>query len=159
MNVPTPRELFRQFETGQISRADFHAAMAEHQRELIEEMDAAYRNPMAAFVDQVYNRAAAFVLVCKHGEAAVREVLNALADLPDFPPARHLWNALHTHVPLYCFFRAKTDPVFRILKLDIKAQLITVAVEHGSVAKGGLHHEEIRLRRLRTGQWIEEWRR
>ncbi len=158
MNVPTPRELFRQFETGQISRADFQAAMAEHQKELIEEMDEAHRNPVAAFVDQMYNRAAAFVLVCKHGESTVREVLNALGDLRDFPPARHLWNALHTHVPLFCFFRAKTEPLFRILKMETKAQLITVTVEHGS-AKGGIKTEEIRLRRLRTGQWIEDWRR
>ncbi len=158
MNVPTPRELFRQFESGQISQADFHAAMAEHQKELIEEMDEAYRNPMAAFVDQVYNRAAAFVLVCKHGESMVREVLNALGDLPDFPPARHLWNALHTHVPLHCFFRTKTDPVFRLLKLDVKAQMLTVVVEHGSMKKSGLKTEEIRLRRLRNGQWIEESR-
>ncbi|MDB6074928.1 MAG: hypothetical protein JWO89_2568 [Verrucomicrobiaceae bacterium] len=159
MNVPTPRELFRQFETGQISRADFQAAMAEHQKELIEEMDEAYRNPLAAFVDQVYNRAAAFVLVCRHGESTVREVLNALGDLHDFPPARHLWNALHTHVPLFCFFRTKTEPLFRILKMETKAQLIVVTVEHGSAAKGGVKTEEIRLRRLRTGQWIEDWRR
>ncbi|MDB6139294.1 MAG: hypothetical protein JWO94_2366 [Verrucomicrobiaceae bacterium] len=159
MNVPTPRKLFRQFEAGQISQAEFQAAMAEHAKELIGEMDEAYRNPAAAFIDQLYNRAAAFVLVRKHGELAVREVLNALADVEDFPPARQLWNALHTHVPLYCFFRTRTDPVFRIHKLEIKAQMTTVAVEYGSLAKDGLHTLEFRLRRLRNGEWIEEWRR
>ena len=159
MNVPTPRELFRQFEAGHISRAEFQASMAEHAKELIEEMDEAYRNPVAAFIDQLHTRHAAFVLTCKHGEQTVREMLSALADLPDFPPARRLWNAMHTHVPLHCFFRTKTDPVFRILRLEVKPLLATVLLEHGSPAKGGTQTLEVRLRRLRNGQWIEEWRR
>ena len=159
MSLPTPRQLFHQFETGQISRADFQSAMAEHAKELIEEMEEAHRNPFAAYLDQICNRYAAFALTVKHGEPLVREVLNALADLPDFPPARWLWNATHLHVPLHCFFRTKTEPVFRRHKLDINGQMATVAVEYGTQPKGSTHSQEIRLRRLRNGQWIEEWRR
>ena len=62
-------------------------------------------------------------------------------------------------MPLHCFFRTKTDPVFRILRLEVKPLLATVLLEHGSPAKGGTQTLEVRLRRLRNGQWIEEWRR
>jgi len=156
VNVPTPRQLFHQLDAGQISRADFQAAMAEHAKELIEQMDEVHRNPFAAYLDEIHNRAAAFALTFRHGERLVREVLNALADLPDFPPARWFWNALHMHVPLHCFFRTKSEPVFRILKLDAQPQIITLSVEYG---KGVPQRLEIRLRRLRNGQMIEEWRR
>ncbi len=156
--MPTPRQLFRQFETGQLSRAEFQAAMKEHQQELIEEMEEAHRNPVAAFIDEMCNRAAAFSLVRRHGERTVREVLDALAELDDFPPAAHLWNALHFHIPLHCFFRTRASPVFRILKLEVMAQMITLSVEY-SVPRSGTQNLEIRLRRLRNGQLIEEWRR
>ena len=132
--------------------------MAEHAKGLIAEMDEAHRNPVAAFVDQLYNRAMAFILVRKHGEYTVREVLNALADIDNFPPANQLWNAMHSHVPLHCFFRNKSDPVFRILNLDVKAQMITVAIEYGYASQGKIHNLEIRLRRIRNGQFIEESR-
>lgn len=156
--MPTPRQLFRQFETGQISRAEFQAAMKEHQQELIEEMEEVHRNPVAAFIDEMCNRAAAFSLVRRHGERSIREVLDALADLDDFPPAAQLWNALHFHIPLHCFFRTRATPVFRILKLEVKAQMTTITVEY-STAKSPVQPLEIRLRRLRNGQLIEEWRR
>ena len=159
MSLPTPRKLFRQFETGQISQSEFQAAMAEHAKGLIVEMEEAHRNPVAAFFDSVYSRATAFSLARKHGEHTVREVLNALADLDDFPPAALLWNALHTHVPLHCFFRIKSDPVFRILQMDVKSQMITVDIEYGPSAKGSLRTIEIKLRRVRNGQLIEESRR
>ncbi len=153
MNVPTPRKLFQQYETGQISQADFQAAMAVHARELIEEMEEAHRNPFAAYLDQIYNRFAAFSLSSRHGERLIREILSALADLPDFPPARWLWNAQHLHVPLHCFFRSHNEPVFRILDLKVQPQLVTLTVEYG---KGTFQRQDIRLRRLRNGQMIEE---
>lgn len=156
--MPTPRKLFRQFETGQISRAEFQAAMKEHQQELIEEMEEVHRNPVAAFIDEMFNRAAAFSLVRRHGERTIREVLDALAELDDFPPASQLWNALHFHVPLHCFFRTRASPVFRILKLEVQAQMTTLTVEY-STAKSAAQTLELRLRRLRNGQLIEEWRR
>lgn len=133
--------------------------MAEHAKALIVEMDEAHRNPMAAFVDQMYNRAAAFALARKHGESTVRQVLDALADMDDFPPAHHLWNALHTHVPLHCFFRTKSEPVFRIVALHVQSQMIKVTVEYGSATKAAVVTTEICLRRVRNGQLIEEWRR
>jgi hypothetical protein len=66
----------------------------------------------------------------------VREVLVALADVRDFPPARYLWNASHPDVPIHCFFRMRREPVFRILSLEARAGEFRVVIEHGAAAKG-----------------------
>ena len=72
--VISPNKLFIEFESGRMSRQDFHAAMAVHARELIIEMEEARRNPMAAFSEFIRNRRAAGKLARHHGEA----VLNAV---------------------------------------------------------------------------------
>jgi hypothetical protein len=86
-------------------------------------------------------------------------VLLALADIPDFPPGRWLWNAAHPHLPLHAFFRIKRQPVFRIVEMEAMPQVITVRVEHGHAEASGVVTEEIRLRRDRRGQLGLERRR
>ena len=75
-------------------------------------------------------------LVRRHGSRVVREVLVALAEVPDFPAARHLWNAAHPDVPLHCFLRIRREPVFRILSMNRRSDDIELLVEHGEAGRG-----------------------
>lgn len=136
-----------------MSREEFREAMRNHALEIIEEMEEDHLNPLEAFMEQMLCRRAASKLLKQHEEALIREVLQALSELDDFPPGRWLWNAAHPHLPLHAFFRSKREPVFRVLALDAMPQLVTVTVEY-SLAKGSsaFHKEEIRLRRDRRGQ-------
>ncbi|HEY1120314.1 MAG TPA: hypothetical protein VGE67_01885, partial [Haloferula sp.] len=113
--LPTPSQIIASFERGEIERDELHAMMALHARELIREMEEDYQNPAAAWIESLLARRATGRLVRRHGARVVREVLVAIAEVPDFPPARYLWNAGHADVPLHCFFRMRRDPVFRIL--------------------------------------------
>ncbi len=132
--LPTPPELFRRFERGELSREQLHAAMALHAHELIDEMVEERKNPVAAYIERLRNRAAAARLVRRHGADLVREVLGALGLLPDFPPVQLLWNATHRDVPLHCFFRSKHEPLFRILKFKPEPGLVRLTVEYGEAA-------------------------
>ncbi len=145
--LPTPPELFRQYERGELSREQLQSAMAVHARGLIEEMQEAHKNPIAAYIEQLRNRATAARLSGRHGGARVREVLVALGEIPNFPPAQILWNADHEDVPLHCFFRTKHDPVFRVLRLKIKPMEAKVAVEYGSTTENDIVKETILLKR------------
>ena len=100
--LPTPAQLFREYERGRISRAQLHALMNEHAVELIAEMVEARRNPLVAWFDEQLSRQAAARLIRKHGEDVLREVLSTLGELSHFPPAQLLWNAGHPDVPLHC---------------------------------------------------------
>ena len=133
--IPTPRQIFASFERGEIEREELHALMALHARELIQEMEEDYQNPAAAWIEGLRARRAASRLLRQHGARVLREVLVALADVPDFPPARYLWNAAHPDVPLHCFFRMRREPVFRILSLEAKAGEFRVLTEHGEAAR------------------------
>lgn len=133
--LPTPSQIIASFERGEIERDELHAMMALHARELIREMEEDYQNPAAAWIESLLARRAIGTLVRRHGARVVREVLVAIADVPDFPPARYLWNAGHADVPLHCFFRMRRDPVFRILSLEMKSGEIRVMVEYGDAAK------------------------
>jgi hypothetical protein len=66
----------------------------------------------------------------------VREILVALAEVPDFPPARYLWNAAHPDVPLHCFLRMRREPVFRILNIDHRSDVIELLAEYGDGGRG-----------------------
>jgi len=157
--LPTPRELFRLFETGEMSRADFQAAMASHQRDLIAEMEEGRRNPVAAYIEHRRNRAAARSLARRHGVSEIREVLAALGTLPRFPPAQLLWNAGHEDMPLHCFVRTRHEPVFRVLKAQIWPVFVRITVEYGKSGKGESTREEIALRRGRFGRLEPHYRR
>jgi hypothetical protein len=77
----------------------------------------------------------------------LREVFIALADVPDFPPARYLWNAAHPDVPLHCFLRIRREPVLRILNMETKAGEFRVLVEYGEAAKGKGTRRSFHLKR------------
>ena len=147
MMIPTPRQLFAQFERGEIEREEFHALMAVHARELIEEMEEDRQNPAAAWIERLLCGRAAARLVRKHGSRLLREILVALSEVPDFPPSRYLWNASHPDVPLHCFLRIRREPVFRIVSIDLRGREIEVATEHGAAPKGRATRSRFILRR------------
>jgi len=134
--LPTPSQIISSYERGEIEREEMHAMMAIHARELIREMEEDYQNPAAAWIEGLRARRAAGLLVRRHGGRLIREILVALADVPDFPPAKLLWNAAHPDVPVHCFFRIRREPVFRILSIDPKDGEFRVLIEHGEAAKG-----------------------
>ncbi|NJM38767.1 MAG: hypothetical protein HC845_13355 [Akkermansiaceae bacterium] len=134
--IPTPTQIFASFERGEIEREEMQALMALHARELIQEMEEDYQNPAAALIETLLARRAAGKLIRRHGARMIREILVALSEIPDFPPARNLWNASHPDVPLHCFLRIRREPVFRILSIEPKNGGIQVVTEHGSAAKG-----------------------
>ncbi len=145
--LPTPREIFASFEKGELEREEMHALMALHARELIQEMEEDYQNPAAAWIESLLARRASNRLVRLHGARVLREVLVALADVPDFPPARYLWNARHPDVPLHCFLRMRREPVFRILSVEANSGEFRVAVEYGGAAKGKGTRQKLHLKR------------
>jgi len=145
--LPTPSEIFARFERGEIERDEVHALMALHARELIVEMEEDYQNPAAAFVENLRARRLAARLVRRHGGRLLREVLTALSEVPDFPPARRLWNAPHPDVPLHCFLRIAREPVFRILTIHAAGTDLQVTVEHGAAGRGKATPQLFTLRR------------
>lgn len=134
--LQTPSQIIASFERGELEREEMHAMMALHARELIREMEEDYQNPAAAWIESLLARRAAARLVRRHSGRLVREVLAALAEVPDFPAVRHLWNASHPDVPLHCFLRIRREPVFRILTLEVKSGEVQVLVEYGDGGKG-----------------------
>lgn len=135
------------FERGEIEREELQALMAVHAKELIAEMEEDYQNPAAAWIEGMLARQAARRLVWRHGRLLVREVLVALSDVPDFPPARYLWNASHPDVPLHCFLRMRREPVFRIVQLGRRGDVVDVTVEHGAAGRGSGTRRRFVLRR------------
>ena len=156
---PTPVQLFREFESGKISREELQARMGEHAHHIIEEMEENRRNPVATLIEQVRNRRAADRLTRKHDEASVREVFTALADQENFPPSNLLWNAGHREVPLYCFIRMKHEPVFRVTQLDIHPLAASISIEYGKAKPKHAVHENITLRRDPMGTMRVDQRR
>jgi hypothetical protein len=152
--IPTPRQIFASFERGEIERDELHAMMALHARELIQEMEEDYQNPAAAWIEGLLARRATNRLVRRHGGRVLREMLVALADVPDFPPARYLWNAAHPDVPLHCFFRIRREPVFRILSVEAKSGEFHVLVEYGEAAKGKGTRRSFHLKRDADWKWV-----
>lgn len=149
--IPTPRQIFARFESGEIERDEMQALMALHARELIREMEEDYQNPAAAWIEGLRARRAASQLVRRHGSRLVREVLAALGELPDLPALGHLWNAGHPDVPLHCFLRIQREPVFRISRLESQADGIHLVIEHGKAAKGKCVRQSFLLKR--DAQW------
>ncbi|MBX3739661.1 MAG: hypothetical protein KF712_01615 [Akkermansiaceae bacterium] len=145
--IPTPSEIFAQYERGEIEREELHALMALNARELIAEMEEDRLNPAAALMEYLLCRRAASRLVRKHGGRLLREVLHALSLERDFPPSRLLWNASHPDVPLHCFLRMRKAPVFRVESIITKDGDVVVEVQHGSAEKGKATRRTFTLRR------------
>jgi len=147
----TPPQLFQDFETGLITREQLHTAMSFHARGLIEEVQEAHENPLAAWWEGLLARKVASRLAARHGEKRVRQVLTALAEIPDFFPAQWLWNAAHPDVPLFCFLRLRREPIFRIVSIESKAGVVFVTVEYGASGKGEATRESFTLRHRPLG--------
>jgi hypothetical protein len=130
-----------------MDREELHAMMAVHARELIAEMEEDRLNPAAAMIENLLSRRAAARLARRYGAGLLREVLAALAEVPDFPPAKYLWNATHPDVPLYCFLRMRREPVFRIAEMLQNDGAIEVTTEHGSARRGLATRRKFTLRR------------
>lgn len=145
--LPTPSQIIASFERGELERDEMHAMMALHARELIHEMEEDYQNPAAAWIENLLARRAVGRLVRRHGGRLIRETLAALAEVPDFPAVRHLWNASHPDVPLHCFVRIRREPVFRILTLEVKSGEVLVVVEYGEGPKGKKARKSFLLKR------------
>lgn len=156
--LPTPTQLFRLFEDGELTREQLHAAMAWHARQILDDVARARLEPAGSFLERTLSRRAAARLAARHGEAELREAFVALAELPDFPPAHLLWNAGHRDVPLYCFLRMRTEPVFRVLRFEAERMMIVIEVEYGSSRRKDATREEIRLRRNRHAALVVEER-
>ncbi|MGE9271505.1 MAG: hypothetical protein ACQKBU_11940 [Verrucomicrobiales bacterium] len=126
----TPPQLFDEFETGQITREQLHAGLAWHAQELIEEIVEAHENPIATWWDGLLAKRTATRWANRHGLWRIRHVLAALSRLPNFEPARFLWQALHADVPLYCFFRLRQRPAFRLVRIENRRGVLKVEVEY-----------------------------
>ena len=151
--------MFRLFERGDLTRAQLHAALAWHASQILEEVAEARRNPVQAYLEEALRRRAAARLARVHGEAELREVFAALSEVDDFPPGQLLWNAEHRDVPLRCFLRIRTEPVFRVLRFEAEAMSISIVVEHGKAKKKETTREEFVLCRDRYARLVVSGRR
>lgn len=151
-HLPSPPELMRQFERGELSREELHAMMALHARALIVEMEEDHANPLQAMMEQWRNRRMAQRWVRRHGERVVRELLAVVGRQADFPPGRLLWNVSHGDVPLHCFFRCTRAPIFRLRGLEVAAQRAVLEIEHGPEPVQG-----VRVTLQRDLQWQWQW--
>lgn len=152
VSTPTPRQIFRMFDRGEITRGQFRAMLDIHARALIEEMEEVHENWLAAWMETLRNRRVAARLARDHSEVLVREVFVALSEVPDFPVAHWLWNADRPHLPLYCFLRTRREPVFRVLRLASEPFFVTVSVEFGSARKDEASREKFTFQRDRLGR-------
>lgn len=149
---PTPRSLIIQWQEGKIEREELHRLMLEHQVALLDEAETYHQNPIAGYLEGILNKRAARRLINDHGEAAIRELLFAIAHLKDFPPSAYLWNADHWDLPLHAFLRTRSEPVFRIREILVRSTRALLLVEHGSAQKKKTQKERLTLSRNWKGE-------
>ncbi|MCU0794949.1 MAG: hypothetical protein MUF31_03335 [Akkermansiaceae bacterium] len=130
-----PPRLFEEFEAGRITRAQLHAALAWHARELLVEVEEAVRDPAATWWETLLSKRYAARLIARHGIARLRHALVALSRVPDFDHARYLWNAGHHDVPLHCFFRLRRAPYFRLVSLIHREGQLRITIACGEDPK------------------------
>lgn len=127
---PTPPQLFDDFAAGAITREQLHAALAWHAQQMIAEIEHTQADPQLGWWEAVLARRAAVRLTRRHGLVRVRQVLAALAEIPDFPPAQHLWQASHPDVPVHVFFRMRLHPRFRLISIQPRRGTLEATVEY-----------------------------
>ena len=150
---PTPRQIFRMYDRGEITREQFRAMLDVHARALIEEMEEVHQNWLAAWMETLSNRRVASRLARDHGEPLLRELFVALSDVPDFPLASWLWNADRPHLPLHCFLRSRREPVFRVQRVTTEPFRTTLTIEYGSAKKNEATREKFSFERDRFGRF------
>ena len=149
---PNPKSLIFQWQQGLIAREEMQRLMGEHQKAILKEANNNHFNPIAGYLEGLANKRMARRLIHNHGEAAVREVLLAMAWQPDFEPSAYLWNADHWDVALHVFFRCKSGPVFRVRESMIKSSRATLVVEYGSPKKSMTRRERVIFSRHWKGE-------
>lgn len=147
---PTPPQLFEEFEAGEITREQLHAGLAWHARGLVEEIIEAHEDPHGTWWEAMLARRAAARLANRHGIWRVRHVLAALSRIPGFEPARYLWNALHPDVPLHVFFRLRSRPGFRLVRIANHRGDLHAVVEYDA-EDGGRRCETYLLTHVANG--------
>jgi len=147
----TPRQIFRLYDNGALSREQLREALNTHALELIDEMEDVHQNPSASWLESMVNKHHAARLIRLHGEPVVREVMLALSEIPGFTPGRWLWNADHADVPLHCFLRTRRAPLFRVMKITSAPFVLTALIEHSDSRKEKLQREHFTLERDRFG--------
>lgn len=147
----TPRQLAHAYERDEISREEFQRAMLAIQIELLSEAAENRRNPITAYLNERLNKRAVKKLLKSAKEPDLREIFYALGDLPDFPPAKLLWNADQRDIPLHVFLRSREEPVFRITYLSVTQMKVELSIEHGSAKKQHVTREDITLNRTCLG--------
>lgn len=125
--------------------------MTIHQQQLLVEIAEARRNPVLAYLDDKLSKFTANRLERRHGERLIRQILRALSELENFPPANLVWNAGHRDVPLHCFFRIRREPVFRILRIERTCPYVKIVIEHGKAAKRHTTRQTLFLEQTRYG--------
>ena len=149
---PNPKTLMQQWQDGEIEREEMHRLMGEHHKMLLEEAEEYHANPIAGYLEGLANKRMARRLIREHGEAAVRELLLAMAWLPDFEPSAYLWNADHWDVALHVFFRCKSAPVFRVRESMIKSSRAALVIEYGPPKRPKTRRERVSFRRHWRGE-------
>ena len=147
---PTPPKLFDEFEAGRITREQLHAGLAWHAQGLVEEIVEAHEDPHGTWWEGMLAKRAAARLANRHGIWRVRHVLAALSRLPEFEPARFLWNALHPDVPLHVFFRLRSRPALRLVKIENRHGHLHATIEYDTDA-GKRRRETYLLTHARHG--------
>ncbi len=61
-------------------------------------------------------------------------------------------------VPLYCFLRMRSEPVFRVLRFERERMATSIVVEYGANKKKLATREEFRFRRDRHARLVVEER-
>ena len=61
---PTPPNLIRQWQEGEIEREEMQRLMGEHQKALLKEADYFHANPILGYIEGLRNKRAARRLVC-----------------------------------------------------------------------------------------------
>lgn len=146
----TPPRLFEEFEAGRMTRAQLHAALAWHARELLVEVEEAVRDPAATWWETLLAKRYTARLISRHGNARLRQSLVALSRVPDFEHARYLWNAGHEDVPLHCFFRLRRSPFFRLVSLLHRDGQLRITIACGEDPKN-LQQQSFLLHHSATG--------
>lgn len=150
----TPRQIFRLYDRGSLTREQLREALQVHALELIDEMEDVHANPQASWLETMVNKHQAARLIRQHGEPIVRQIFLALSEVPDFRPAQFLWNADHDHMPLHCFLRSRRQPIFRVVKITSAPFVITALIEHGKAGRHEITREVFRMERDRSGELV-----
>lgn len=154
----SPNRLLAYYRAGQITRAQWLEGMRLQFELALQEIEEDRHDPQRALLETWRCKAAARRLLKNNSEAELREVMVALSEIDQFPPATYLWNADQRDIPLHCFLREKREPVLRFRDMQISQSRAKLVIEYGSRKSKDREKETIVLRRDWRGSLIPESR-